>query len=106
MSARKRHIQFPADISKSILTFPGFVETGSSSLAICLCGGEIGHLSGAKDQQDRGLGAVLLADALWRAIESTVGSSMVIVEALDENTAGSVPRTVSSACPTPFGRCC
>jgi hypothetical protein len=68
----------------------------------------IGHLAGAKDQQDRGLGAVLLADALWRAIESpsTVGSSMVIVGALDENTAGSVPRMVSSACPTRFGWCC
>jgi GNAT superfamily N-acetyltransferase len=46
----------------------------------------IGRLAVAKDRQGQGLGAVLLADALHRAFESasTVGSSMVIVDALDE----------------------
>ena len=49
----------------------------------------IGRLAVAKDRQGQGLGAVLLADALQRAFESagTVGSSMVIVDALDEAAA-------------------
>jgi predicted GNAT family N-acyltransferase len=47
----------------------------------------IGRLAVAKDQR---LGSILLADALQRAFESatTVGSSMVIVDALDEAAAG------------------
>src|SRR5271163_2853600 len=50
----------------------------------------IGRLAVAKDRQGQRLGAVLLADALRRAFESasTVGSSMVIVDALDEAAAG------------------
>jgi predicted GNAT family N-acyltransferase len=50
----------------------------------------IGRLAVAKDRQGQRLGAVLLADALQRAFESasTVGSSMVIVDALDEPAAG------------------
>src|SRR5271154_7130793 len=50
----------------------------------------IGRLAGAKDQQGQRLGSILLADALQRAFESasTVGSSMVIVDALDETAAG------------------
>jgi predicted GNAT family N-acyltransferase len=50
----------------------------------------IGRLAVAKEQQGRRLGSVLLADALQRAFESakTVGSSMVIVDALDEAAAG------------------
>jgi predicted GNAT family N-acyltransferase len=50
----------------------------------------IGRLAVAKDRQGQRLGAVLLADALQRASASasTVGSSMVIVEALDEAAAG------------------
>ncbi len=50
----------------------------------------IGRLAVAKDRQGKHLGAVLLADALQRAFESasTVGSSMVIVDALDEPAAG------------------
>ena len=50
----------------------------------------IGRLAVAKDQQGQRLGSVLLADALHRAFESadTVGSSMVIVDALDEAAAG------------------
>ena len=49
----------------------------------------IGRLAVATDQQRRGLGAILLADALRRAVESanTVGSPMVFVDALDENAA-------------------
>ncbi|MBI3275233.1 MAG: GNAT family N-acetyltransferase [Methylocystis sp.] len=49
----------------------------------------IGRLAVSKGQQGRGLGAILLADALRRAIESasTVGSSMVMVDALDESAA-------------------
>ena len=48
------------------------------------------RLAVAKDQQGQRLGSVLLADALQRAFESanTVGSSMVIVDALDEAAAG------------------
>ena len=50
----------------------------------------IGRLAVAKHLQGQRLGAVLLADALQRAFESagTVGSSMVIVDALDETGAG------------------
>jgi predicted GNAT family N-acyltransferase len=46
----------------------------------------IGRLVVAKDHQGRRLAAVLLADALRRAFESasTVGSSMVVVDTLDE----------------------
>lgn len=46
----------------------------------------IGRLAVAKDRQGQGLSAILLADALQRAFESasTVGSSMVIVDALNE----------------------
>jgi GNAT superfamily N-acetyltransferase len=50
----------------------------------------IGRLAVAKDWQGQNLGAVLLADALQRAFDSaaTVGSSMVVVDALDEGAAG------------------
>ena len=50
----------------------------------------IGRLAVSKDRQGQRLGAVLLADALQRAFEiaSTVGSSMMIVDALDEAAAG------------------
>lgn len=46
----------------------------------------IGRLAVAKDHQGQRLGSILLADALQRAFESadTVGSSMVLVDALDE----------------------
>ena len=50
----------------------------------------IGRLAVAKKHQGQRLGAVLLADALHRASQSagTVGSSMVVVDALDESAAG------------------
>ena len=50
----------------------------------------IGRLAVAKDQQGKRLGSILLADALQRSFESasSVGSSMVIVDALDEVAAG------------------
>jgi predicted GNAT family N-acyltransferase len=50
----------------------------------------IGRLAVPKDQQGQRLGSILLADALQRAFESadTVGSSMVIVDALDEAAVG------------------
>ena len=50
----------------------------------------IGRLAVAYDQQGQRLGSILLADALQRAFESanTVGSSMVIVDALDDAAAG------------------
>src|SRR5208337_684668 len=50
----------------------------------------IGRLAVAKDHQGRRFGAVLLADALQRAFDSagTVGSSMVVVDALDVTAAG------------------
>jgi len=50
----------------------------------------VGRLAVSKDRQGQRLGAVLLADALQRAFESanTVGSSMVVVDALDESAAG------------------
>jgi predicted GNAT family N-acyltransferase len=49
----------------------------------------IGRLAVAKDQQGQRLGSILLADALLRAFQSanTVGSSMVVVDALDEAAA-------------------
>ncbi len=49
----------------------------------------IGRLAVAKDHQGQRLGAVLLADALQRSFESasTVGSSMIVVDALDEAAA-------------------
>lgn len=50
----------------------------------------IGRLAVSKNRQGRRLGAVLLANALQRAFESagTVGSSMVVVDALDESAVG------------------
>ena len=50
----------------------------------------IGRLAVATERQGKRLGAVLLADALQRAFDSasTVGSSMVVVDALDETAAG------------------
>lgn len=50
----------------------------------------IGRLAIAKDRQGQHLGSILLADALERAFQSadTIGSSMVIVDALDETAAG------------------
>jgi GNAT superfamily N-acetyltransferase len=50
----------------------------------------IGRLAVAKDRQGQRLGSILLADALLRAFESasTVGSSAVVVDALDEAAAG------------------
>jgi predicted GNAT family N-acyltransferase len=50
----------------------------------------IGRLAVSRDQQGQRLGSILLADALQRAFESAnaVGSSMVIVDALDEAAAG------------------
>ena len=49
----------------------------------------IGRLAVASGLQGRRLGAVLLADALKRALASagTVGSSMVVVDAIDESAA-------------------
>jgi GNAT superfamily N-acetyltransferase len=50
----------------------------------------IGRLAIAKNSQGMRLGSILLADALERALESaaTVGSSIVVVDALDETAAG------------------
>jgi GNAT superfamily N-acetyltransferase len=50
----------------------------------------IGRLAIAKPWQGQGLGRVILANALDRAFAnaSTVGSSMVVVDAIDENAAG------------------
>lgn len=50
----------------------------------------IGRLAIAKDRQGQRLGSILLADALLRAFgsASSVGSSMVVVDALDEPAAG------------------
>ncbi len=49
----------------------------------------IGRLAVSKERQGQHLGAVLLADALQRAFESagTVGSSMIVVDALDDSAA-------------------
>jgi GNAT superfamily N-acetyltransferase len=50
----------------------------------------IGRLAVAKDRQGQRLGAMLLTDALQRAFDSasTVGASMIVVDALDEMAAG------------------
>ncbi len=50
----------------------------------------IGRLAVASQYHGQGLGALLLADALDRALNSaaTVGSSMVVVDALDPGAAG------------------
>lgn len=50
----------------------------------------IGRLAVGKDRQGQRLGAILLADALRRALASadTVGSSMIVVDSLDEGAAG------------------
>ena len=49
----------------------------------------IGRLAVSRDQQGRGLGALLLADALRRADGNAaiVGSSMIVVDAIDEAAA-------------------
>ena len=49
----------------------------------------IGRLAIAKDRQGQRLGAILLADALRRALASadTVGSSVIVVDALDDGAA-------------------
>lgn len=49
----------------------------------------IGRLAIARDRQGQRLGAVLLTDALRRSLASaaTVGSSMIVVDALDERAA-------------------
>ena len=49
----------------------------------------IGRLAVAQHRQGQRLGAVLLADALHRALASaaTVGSSMIVVDALDDGAA-------------------
>jgi predicted GNAT family N-acyltransferase len=49
----------------------------------------IGRLAVARERQGQGLGAVLLSDALRRAYISaeTIGSSMVVIDALDEGAA-------------------
>lgn len=50
----------------------------------------IGRLAVSKDRLRQSLGAVLLAEALRRVFESasTIGSSMVVVDALDEAASG------------------
>lgn len=50
----------------------------------------IGRLAVARERQGQRLGAVLLADALHRGFNtaSTIGSSMVVVDAVDERAAG------------------
>lgn len=50
----------------------------------------IGRLAVSQDRQGQRLGAILLADALRRALVSaeTVGSSMILVDALDDGAAG------------------
>ena len=49
----------------------------------------LGRLAVAKPRQGQGLGAILLAHALRKAYDSadSVGSSMVVVDAIDENAA-------------------
>ena len=53
-------------------------------------GTRIGRLAVARKRQGQRLGAILVADALQRAFDSagTVGSSMVVADALDETAAG------------------
>jgi predicted GNAT family N-acyltransferase len=50
----------------------------------------IGRLAISKESQGQGLGGILLTQALQKAYESanTVGSSMVVVDALDESACG------------------
>lgn len=50
----------------------------------------IGRLAVCRDRQGQGLGAMLLVDAMRRALASaaTVGSSMIVVDALDDGAAG------------------
>ena len=50
----------------------------------------IGRLAVATDRHGQRLGAILLADALRRALASaaTVGSSIIVVDALDDSAAG------------------
>lgn len=50
----------------------------------------IGRLAVAKQSRGQGLGSILLAQALQKAYASasTVGSSMVVVDALDESACG------------------
>jgi GNAT superfamily N-acetyltransferase len=50
----------------------------------------IGRLAVSEDRQSQGLGAVLLADAVRRvhASASTIGASMMVVDAIDERAAG------------------
>ncbi len=68
----------------------------------------IGRLAVSKDRQGQRLGAVLLADALRRAFESasTVGSSMVVVDALDEAAAGFYAAHGFVRLPDSLGWCC
>jgi GNAT superfamily N-acetyltransferase len=49
----------------------------------------LGRLAVSRDMQGRGLGAILLASALGKAFENSdvVGSSMVVVDALDDRAA-------------------
>lgn len=49
----------------------------------------VGRLAIATDRQGQRLGAILLADALRRSLASaeTVGSSMIVVDALDDSAA-------------------
>ncbi len=49
----------------------------------------IGRMAVARDRQGQRLGAILLADALRRSLATaeTVGSSMIVVDALDEPAA-------------------
>ncbi len=50
----------------------------------------LGRLAVGKELQGRGIGSILLAKALAKAYENAavVGSSMVVVDAIDENAAG------------------
>jgi GNAT superfamily N-acetyltransferase len=50
----------------------------------------VGRLAVARPHQGQGLGALLLADAVWRAFASasSVGSSMLVVDAISEQAAG------------------
>lgn len=67
----------------------------------------IGRLAVATDQRGQHLGSILLADALEPAFESAsaVGSSMVIVDALDEAAAGCAARN-SPKCRTYIDSSC
>jgi GNAT superfamily N-acetyltransferase len=71
----------PGDVSEATLKHIPRYPLVSATL--------IGRLAVASDRQGQRLGAVLLADALHRALASaeTVGSSMVVVDALDDGAA-------------------